>query len=1346
MCTREVNALAQVGLITLSEVDVKPTPPGRLMARYCVSFTTMKSFLQLRGDESLRELIELVSECKEFWDVKVRMSEKRVLNELNKSQTSSVRFPTKGKIKTRGQKINCLIQATLGSLNVVDPGLSQENAKVMRTGQRITKCLAEYGATRQEYELHLNTTLLAKCFSCRLWENSRFVTRQLERIGPALSSALVSSKVTSFSTLENTTPRDIELILNRQPPFGNKIHDQALKLPRYEMTLQQINKVNRDKSEVRVMVRLANQDQLQQGTTTPRHHSCRLIIGDADNTVVFHLRATDAALLVSGSLSRVVEVTRAQAGDELAINFISETWAGLDVQSSYTPRYGMKLPVPTTQSAISTSTDNTASTSLPGVTEVAPLGQQRRACLHSCGDKRICAHNCCKVGVTNRGEGGSMPAMVQEVKKRTSQLPATSIKKMKTPISSGTVNLSKFKFTPSRPMLLPAPSSMMCKPQATTTTTAINTHLHHDSSITFDLLPPTQGNQQNIGNMSYNEYMLPSESVQYGNTLITQNASRTATAYNNGHMINSEKGFVDGWNDDDFSFSNVDAYVNEAEKKLNSASGRAADQDYEDCFSEPLGIEYLHEQPQQQDLSSLSWRRFQARQKKNQWRWNHSNACLPTTNITSITSTTTSETGNSSYSQSAAVYSAASHLLSGNRGPGNFSSSVLDTNLNSSVLSRASETSYQSTGGQLSQNQVTVRQAGVLTSNPTPLEAQYSQSQMTKRPSGAQNNLNPLVSQTPEAERSQPQTQVRPQWNQNQTSQRNERMHVDGSRMPVESQKFYCNDNQFTHVPNPEGAQIMMGVTPQNTNHIHRQALIGTQGGQNWMPARYPGVQMWQRTTLPPPRTSATLLPTQNQHLQTQIYGGLATRPLQPSVSATQGHMQGMLPLRSTITSNQENEYGMGPGDSFGPHSTVRQLLAQPVMRLPTQNCQRPMQPMYTARQLRPTKIPNTQNQATRIPIGNGNLNHNTVPSRIITTDAPTCIYNGSREPVGQRIKSTVLGPQANLSKSAGVEGDHDPDSSRSYQEVQKTDSQCPSHTEGGGGGEGMVVNESKMPQQTTMTGQDYKLTLNKRTTLPIQPGSIQPMQQGGGRMCYSSDTVQGDSCSLLPSTSTSQAHQSILNTLQHSLPVAGVKPLIQEPVKSSGHKRGRKEDPFSHLTKEWTEAKKGKDRHRLGNISVVTPQQSSGSSETQNTPKGDHGDDWRDLEIFQWCRQQERNTLDSLYQRDRTPPRQYVTPTYRSASDLLPTLQSESTNAPPSHHEGEGSLHITYGSRNKRGEPMVGVDVTSVMGGQNINIKVSNIPTGHQEGAATKTQADCTERHNLQPTTSDQVRQLPLL
>ncbi|KAK7065846.1 hypothetical protein SK128_003895 [Halocaridina rubra] len=75
MCTKEVNALARAGLIEMNEVDISPTPPGKLMARYCISFDTMKTFLQ----------------------------------------------------------------AVLGCQTIVDPGLNNESLKIMRLGQRLTK-------------------------------------------------------------------------------------------------------------------------------------------------------------------------------------------------------------------------------------------------------------------------------------------------------------------------------------------------------------------------------------------------------------------------------------------------------------------------------------------------------------------------------------------------------------------------------------------------------------------------------------------------------------------------------------------------------------------------------------------------------------------------------------------------------------------------------------------------------------------------------------------------------------------------------------------------------------------------------------------------------------------------------------------------------------------------------------------------------------------------------------------------------------------------------------------------------------------------------------------------------
>lgn len=45
-----------------------------------------------------------------------------------------------GKVKTAEMKVNCLIQATLGSLTVTDFSLQQDVAKIFRSGVRLLKC------------------------------------------------------------------------------------------------------------------------------------------------------------------------------------------------------------------------------------------------------------------------------------------------------------------------------------------------------------------------------------------------------------------------------------------------------------------------------------------------------------------------------------------------------------------------------------------------------------------------------------------------------------------------------------------------------------------------------------------------------------------------------------------------------------------------------------------------------------------------------------------------------------------------------------------------------------------------------------------------------------------------------------------------------------------------------------------------------------------------------------------------------------------------------------------------------------------------------------------------------
>ena len=83
------------------------TDTGRLMARYCIAFESMKRFMALKGNEGLAELVRLcvfndgwgvgdstfghvqvgeMALCREFEDVHLRVNEKKVLNTLNKDK------------------------------------------------------------------------------------------------------------------------------------------------------------------------------------------------------------------------------------------------------------------------------------------------------------------------------------------------------------------------------------------------------------------------------------------------------------------------------------------------------------------------------------------------------------------------------------------------------------------------------------------------------------------------------------------------------------------------------------------------------------------------------------------------------------------------------------------------------------------------------------------------------------------------------------------------------------------------------------------------------------------------------------------------------------------------------------------------------------------------------------------------------------------------------------------------------------------------------------------------------------------------------------------------------------
>jgi predicted flap endonuclease-1-like 5' DNA nuclease len=53
-----------------------------------------------------------------------------------------------------------------------------------------------------------------------MWHNGKTFCRQLEGVGPAITVAFVKAKIFSFDELFKLDSRQIEMIANRNPPFG----------------------------------------------------------------------------------------------------------------------------------------------------------------------------------------------------------------------------------------------------------------------------------------------------------------------------------------------------------------------------------------------------------------------------------------------------------------------------------------------------------------------------------------------------------------------------------------------------------------------------------------------------------------------------------------------------------------------------------------------------------------------------------------------------------------------------------------------------------------------------------------------------------------------------------------------------------------------------------------------------------------------------------------------------------------------------------------------------------------------------------------------------------------------
>uniref|UniRef100_F7ECQ5 Probable ATP-dependent DNA helicase HFM1 n=1 Tax=Callithrix jacchus TaxID=9483 RepID=F7ECQ5_CALJA len=462
LCLKNLNDLSSLDLIKMDEgVNFKPTEAGRLMAWYYITFETVKKFYTISGKETLSDLVTMIAGCKEFLDIQLRINEKKTLNTLNKDPNRiTIRFPMEGRIKTREMKVNCLIQAQLGCIPIQDFALTQDTAKIFRQGSRITRWLSDFVAAQEKkFAVLLNSLILAKCFRCKLWENSQHVSKQLEKIGITLSNAIVNAGLTSFKKLEETDARELELILNRHPPFGTQIKETVMYLPKYELKVEQISRYSDTTAEILVTVTLRNFEHLQTKRTASDSHYVTLIIGDADNQVVYLHKIMDSILLKAGNWTKKIAVKRALKSEDLSINLISSEFVGLDIQQKFTvfylesKRFGNQMTMRRkSETQISHSKHSNGSTIAgPNKGMTASKKPGNRECNHPCKNKHTCGHDCCKIGVSRKSEikESTISSYLSDLRNRNAVSSVPPVKRLKMQMNkSQRVDLKEFGFTP----------------------------------------------------------------------------------------------------------------------------------------------------------------------------------------------------------------------------------------------------------------------------------------------------------------------------------------------------------------------------------------------------------------------------------------------------------------------------------------------------------------------------------------------------------------------------------------------------------------------------------------------------------------------------------------------------------------------------------------------------------------------------------------------------------------------------------------------------------------------------------------------------------------------------------
>ena len=89
---------------------------------------------------------------------------------------------------------------------------------------------------------------LARSFAARVWDNSPLQMKQLPNIGLVAIRKLAMGEINSIEALEAAEPHRIEMLMSKNPPFGQKLLAGLKDFPKLRVSVKMMGKVRFDVS------------------------------------------------------------------------------------------------------------------------------------------------------------------------------------------------------------------------------------------------------------------------------------------------------------------------------------------------------------------------------------------------------------------------------------------------------------------------------------------------------------------------------------------------------------------------------------------------------------------------------------------------------------------------------------------------------------------------------------------------------------------------------------------------------------------------------------------------------------------------------------------------------------------------------------------------------------------------------------------------------------------------------------------------------------------------------------------------------------------------------------------